>query len=130
MNRVVHFELGVVEPQRAIEFYKNVFGWEAQQSGGQEYWLLKTGPANEPGIDGGYLRDVGHDLVRGRVGAAAPDQHEDRDERGERGDHARGASANPAPSPSENGTGGPDATRTRGLRFRKPSLYPPELRGR
>ena len=58
MNRVVHFEFGAVNTARAVEFYKNVFGWEAQQWGGpQEYWLMRTGSAPEPGIDGAVLRN-------------------------------------------------------------------------
>ncbi len=28
MNRVVHFEFGAVNTARAVEFYKNVFGWK------------------------------------------------------------------------------------------------------
>jgi len=32
MNRVVHFELGAVDPLRAVEFYKNVYG--CQRSSG------------------------------------------------------------------------------------------------
>jgi predicted enzyme related to lactoylglutathione lyase len=55
MNRVVHFDMGVVDPQRAIEFYKNVFGWDAQKFGGQDYWLMTTGPAAQPGINGGIM---------------------------------------------------------------------------
>jgi uncharacterized protein len=57
MNRIVHFELGAVDPARAVEFYKNVFGWEAQRWGAEEYWLMKTGSSPEPGIDGAILRN-------------------------------------------------------------------------
>jgi predicted enzyme related to lactoylglutathione lyase len=57
MNRVVHFELGASDPARAVEFYKNVFGWEAQKWGAEEYWLMKTGSAPEAGIDGAILRN-------------------------------------------------------------------------
>jgi uncharacterized protein len=57
MNRVVHFELGAVDPARAVEFYKSVFGWEAQRYGTEEYWLMKTGASPEPGIDGAILRN-------------------------------------------------------------------------
>ena len=57
MNRVVHFELGAVEPARAVEFYKNVFGWEAQKWGAEDYWLMQTGSAPEPGINGAILRN-------------------------------------------------------------------------
>lgn len=55
MARVTHFEIHADDPQRAIAFYSAVFGWEFTQWGGQEYWLINTGPANEPGINGGLL---------------------------------------------------------------------------
>lgn len=56
MNRVVHFELGVVEPERAVAFYRGVFGWEISSWGGPvPYWLVTTGPAAEPGINGGMM---------------------------------------------------------------------------
>jgi predicted enzyme related to lactoylglutathione lyase len=56
MHRVVHFEFGAENPERAAGFYRNVFGWEATQWGGpQEYWLVKTGPDNSPGINGGIM---------------------------------------------------------------------------
>ena len=48
---------GQVDPARAVEFYKNVFGWEAQKWGAEEYWLLKTGSSPEPDIDGAILRN-------------------------------------------------------------------------
>jgi uncharacterized protein len=57
MNRVVHFELGAVDPARAVEFYKNVFGWQAQKWGEEEYWLMKTGSTPDLGIDGAILRN-------------------------------------------------------------------------
>ncbi len=51
MNRVVHFELGAVDPARAVEFYKSVFGWEAQKWGrggilADEDWQLRRTPAS------------------------------------------------------------------------------------
>jgi predicted enzyme related to lactoylglutathione lyase len=59
MARVAHFEIHADDPQRAINFYSTLFGWEFQQWGGQEYWLIKTGSAEEPGIDGGLVRRRG-----------------------------------------------------------------------
>jgi predicted enzyme related to lactoylglutathione lyase len=57
MNRVIHFEFGAVVPERAAKFYSTVFGWEVSNwPGPEEYWLVKTGPHNEPGIDGGIMR--------------------------------------------------------------------------
>jgi uncharacterized protein len=57
MSRVVHFEIHADDPQRAVKFYSEVFGWQANNWGGpQEYWLVTTGPKTEPGIDGAILR--------------------------------------------------------------------------
>jgi len=67
MARVAHFEIHADDPQRAINFYSTLFGWEFQQWGGQEYWLIKTGSADEPGIDGGLVRRRGD---RPQVGQA------------------------------------------------------------
>ncbi len=43
----------------------SLFGWQFQkwEGGNQDYWLVKTGEAPEPGIDGGMfkrMRPVGH----------------------------------------------------------------------
>jgi predicted enzyme related to lactoylglutathione lyase len=54
MPRVIHFEIPADEPQRAISFYESVFGWRFERwEGPMEYWLVMTGPQEEPGIDGG-----------------------------------------------------------------------------
>lgn len=57
MNRVVHFEIQVDEPERAIKFYKDVFGWTFERWGEQKYWMLMTAEkdSKEPGINGGLL---------------------------------------------------------------------------
>ncbi|MEZ4861744.1 MAG: hypothetical protein R3C14_10565 [Caldilineaceae bacterium] len=55
MSRVVHFEIHAENPQRAIQFYTATLGWQFTQWGDQEYWLIKTGPEDQPGIDGGLL---------------------------------------------------------------------------
>ena len=47
MNRVIHFEIPANDSKKVIEFYKNVFGWNVQQWGEQEYWLAFTGDQNE-----------------------------------------------------------------------------------
>jgi predicted enzyme related to lactoylglutathione lyase len=53
MPRVVHFELAVDDFDRAIKFYKSVFGWKIEKwEGPIEYWLITTGDEKEPGIDG------------------------------------------------------------------------------
>ena len=56
MPRPVHFELSAEDPERALGFYKEVFGWKAEKSDGpMPYWHILTGPKDEPGIDGGLL---------------------------------------------------------------------------
>ncbi|MGF1470621.1 MAG: VOC family protein [Rubrobacteraceae bacterium] len=58
MGRVVHFEVSAEDPQRAGRFYEEVFGWESNQWDGPidyEYWLVKTGAEEEPGIDGAIV---------------------------------------------------------------------------
>jgi predicted enzyme related to lactoylglutathione lyase len=55
MPRPIHFEFSAQDPERAVEFYKNVFGWTIQKwDGPAEYWLISTGEG--PGIDGGIMR--------------------------------------------------------------------------
>ena len=57
MPRIVHFELGAVEPERAAEFYRQVFDWQIKKwDGPQPYWVVTTGPDSEPGINGGIMR--------------------------------------------------------------------------
>lgn len=57
MNRVTHFEIQAENPQRAISFYHNVFGWQFEKWGQEDYWLIMTAPkdSKEPGINGGLL---------------------------------------------------------------------------
>ena len=57
MPRVVHFEIVGEDPKSLAKFYTEVFGWEVQKwDGPMEYWLIKTGDENDPGIDGGLGR--------------------------------------------------------------------------
>ena len=57
MPRVIRFELPAAEPERAIGFYRGVFGWGFQRwDGPQPFWLIRTGCDDEPGIDGGLMR--------------------------------------------------------------------------
>ena len=61
-SRVVHFELPADDPDRCARFYADAFGWKIEKWGGPtEYWLVRTGEASEPGIDGGIGRRQGTD---------------------------------------------------------------------
>ena len=60
MPRVVHFEIHADQPERAVAFYKELFGWEFTSWGGpMEYWMIRTGPTEQRGIDGGLVRRRG-----------------------------------------------------------------------
>jgi uncharacterized protein len=58
MLRVVHFEINADNPERAIEFYRHVFGWTRTKWSGSEedYWLIMTGTDKESGINGGLMK--------------------------------------------------------------------------
>jgi uncharacterized protein len=56
MPRVIHFEVQAENPDRAIKFYREVLGWEfSKWDGPMPYWLIKTGPDEQPGINGGLV---------------------------------------------------------------------------
>jgi predicted enzyme related to lactoylglutathione lyase len=55
MPRVVHFEFLADDPDRAVKFWEEAFGWKTQTWEGATYWLLDTGEG-EFGINGGIMR--------------------------------------------------------------------------
>ena len=61
MPRVIHFEVAVDDAERALRFYAEAFGWDARRwDGAEDYWLVTTGDAARPGINGGlYKRHEG-----------------------------------------------------------------------
>jgi predicted enzyme related to lactoylglutathione lyase len=57
MPRVVHFEINAEDPERAVKFYNDVFGWQIQKwDGPVDYWLITTGPGDQPGINGAMMK--------------------------------------------------------------------------
>ena len=56
MNRVVHFEIPASDPDRVMKFYQSVFGWKFNRFGEAEYWIVETGPAAQPGINGAIMK--------------------------------------------------------------------------
>ncbi len=57
MSRVIHFDITADDPERAMQFYATIFGWEFQKwDGPMDYWLITTGPEDQPGINGGMSR--------------------------------------------------------------------------
>lgn len=57
MPRVIHFEFPTDEPDRAVKFYEQVFGWQTSHWGGpMDHGLATTGPDDQPGINGAIAR--------------------------------------------------------------------------
>lgn len=57
MPRPIHFDIAADDPDRAMKFYKGVFGWKFNKwDGPLDYWLVTTGEKDEPGINGGISR--------------------------------------------------------------------------
>lgn len=60
MPRPIHFEIHAEDADRAIRFYTDLLGWQFQKwDGPMPYWLVTTGPAEEPGINGGLMKRMG-----------------------------------------------------------------------
>ncbi len=58
MPRIVHFDIVAGDPERAMKFYKEAFGWSFDKWGGgsMDYWLVTTGMTDKPGINGGLSK--------------------------------------------------------------------------
>ena len=67
MSRITHFEIHASEPQKVIDFYSALLGWKFSQWGAMEYWLIETGPAEEPGINGGLVPRRGPSPLEGQA---------------------------------------------------------------
>lgn len=71
MNRIVHFEIHASDPERAANFYKQVFGWDIKKwdSPSMEYWMVMTAPmdSKEPGINGGLIIREGSAPTEGQA---------------------------------------------------------------
>jgi uncharacterized protein len=59
MLRAIHFDLSADNPERAVSFYKSVFGWKVEKwQGPSDYWLMTTGDEKEPGITAGVAARI------------------------------------------------------------------------
>jgi hypothetical protein len=60
MNRFTHFELATSDLEKTAAFYRDVFGWQIQKwEGPIDYWLVTSGDASTPGINGGLMPSGG-----------------------------------------------------------------------
>ena len=68
MNRVTHFEIHATNPESLIAYYKELFGWTIEPWGPPGmYWLVTTGDAKEPGINGGIVPRRGAKAADGQA---------------------------------------------------------------
>lgn len=72
-NRIIHFEIMAQEPERAAEFYREIFGWKVEKWGDFPYWLITTGSNDEPGINGGLTASKGESLTVNSIQVADVD---------------------------------------------------------
>lgn len=66
-HTIVHFEIPADQPERAAEFYRQLFGWEIKKyegtaAGGIDYWMVQTVPTDaegmpiRQGVNGGLMK--------------------------------------------------------------------------
>jgi predicted enzyme related to lactoylglutathione lyase len=66
--RPIHFEIHASDPERVQAFYRTLFGWQFQAwNGPVEYWVITTGEAAQPGINGGMVRRRGPAPAEGQA---------------------------------------------------------------
>ncbi len=74
MPRVIHFEIAIDKPDRAVKFYSEVFGWKVEKWGPVDYWLVQTGEG--PGIDGALkMRDRPDESTTNTVEVPSLEEH-------------------------------------------------------
>ena len=82
MPRVVHFEIPADDPERAVEFYKKVFGWKIDKwEGPFDYWLVTTGEDDEPGINGAIMTKEMGNMIRNTIGVESFDEYAEKIEK-------------------------------------------------
>ena len=57
-NRVVHFELLAMDPERCKNFYEKVFAWKITPFTGGGYMMVDSGEEPQIGIHGGIMRKL------------------------------------------------------------------------
>ncbi|UCF98691.1 MAG: VOC family protein [Spirochaetaceae bacterium] len=60
----MHFDISGDNPEQLIPFYESIFGWKfSKWEGPMEYWMVETGPEDQPGINGGLSKRQSDDRV-------------------------------------------------------------------
>ena len=83
MDSVVHFEIPMDNAERAVQFYKSVFGWAIEEMTEMSYWIARTTEVDKdrmplkPGaINGGmFKRSKPNEQLVIVVNVENPDSH-------------------------------------------------------
>jgi len=76
MPRVIHFEINADKPERAVKFYKTVFGWDIPKwEGPVEYWLATTGKDTDPGINGAIMPRLNKETTINTIDVSSVDEY-------------------------------------------------------
>jgi hypothetical protein len=67
-NNIAHFDISADDVERARRFYERVFGWRFEAWGPPEFYLVHTGPPDDPGIHGSVSKRNEPVSGRGRTG--------------------------------------------------------------
>ena len=66
-NSVAHFEVFASDLKRAQAFYEQVFGWKFEGWGPPDFFLITTGPKDDPGMTMGSLAKREEDPAKGAL---------------------------------------------------------------
>ena len=67
-NNIAHFDLQADDVERARRFYERVFGWRFEAWGPPDFYLIHTGPPEDPGIHGSVSKRLEPVTGKGRIG--------------------------------------------------------------
>ncbi len=67
-NNIAHFDIAADDVERARRFYERVFGWRFEPWGPPDFYLIHTGPPDDPGIHGSLSKRQEPLTGSGRIG--------------------------------------------------------------
>ncbi len=69
-HKIIHFEIPVENPEKAMKFYSEALEWTFERwEGPIPYWFTKSGPKSKPGIEGAIAqKESDEDIVVNTIG--------------------------------------------------------------
>ena len=67
-HHIAHFDIAAHDVERARRFYEGAFGWRFEAWGPPDFYLVHTGPPEDPGIHGSISQRNEPVAGTGRVG--------------------------------------------------------------